>query len=141
MKKTTTKQLAYGAITAAIYTVLTVAVAPIASGAIQCRISEAMCVLPYFCPAAVPGLLVGCLLSNLIMGSMLLDIIFGSLATLLAALCTCYLGKRNGSRWLAPLPAVAFNAVIVGWVVNVLYSPELSYWLCAAYVGLSLIHI
>ncbi|MEL7603718.1 MAG: QueT transporter family protein, partial [Bacillota bacterium] len=80
---TKTKYLIYGAMIAAIYFVLTYAVAPISSGLFQCRISEALCVLPYFTPAAVPGLFVGCLTANLIMmttmGILPLDVIFGSL--------------------------------------------------------------
>ena len=129
------KQLAYGAVTAALYTALTVAVAPIASGMLQCRISEALCVLPYFLPAAVPGLFVGCLISNLILGNMLLDVLLGSLATLLAAVCTCYMGTRGLPFYLAPLPGVVFNAFITGWVVFTLYMPEVPYWINALYVG------
>ncbi len=131
-----TNSLVYGALIAALYTVLTIAVAPIASGAIQCRVSEALCVLPWFFPSAVPGLFAGCLLSNILLGAPFLDLVFGSLASLLAAVCTRYFSELEFSRYLAPLPGVVFNMFIVGWVVNVLYSPELSYWLCALYVGI-----
>ena len=76
------------AMIAAIYIVMTMFINTfnLASGTIQVRISEALTVLPFFTPAAVPGLFIGCLLSNLLTGAMLPDVIFGSLATLLGAL-------------------------------------------------------
>ena len=73
----------YGALIAALYTALTAALAPISFGAVQFRVSEALCVLPYFTPAAVPGVFAGCLLSNLLCGAAVPDVIFGSLATLI----------------------------------------------------------
>ncbi len=78
-----TLYLVQGALIAALYVVLTLVAAgfDLASGAIQVRISEALCILPFFTPAAVPGLFVGCLAANLVTGSALPDIIFGSLAT------------------------------------------------------------
>lgn len=78
--------MVYAAAIAAIYTVLTMVFAPISFGPVQFRISEALCILPFFTPAAVPGLFIGCLLSNLLCGAAALDIIFGSLATLIGAL-------------------------------------------------------
>ena len=77
--------LTYGAAIAAIYIALTMMFMPISFGPVQFRISEALCVLPYFTPAAVPGLFIGCLLSNLLAGAMTMDVIFGSIATLIGA--------------------------------------------------------
>ena len=81
--------VAYGAVIAAIYTVLTLVFAPISFGPVQFRIAEALCILPFFTPAAVPGVFIGCLLSNLLCGAAPLDIVFGSLATLIGA-AGCY---------------------------------------------------
>ena len=86
----------------------------IAYGPIQCRFSEALCVLPFLFPAATPGLFVGCLVANLLSPYGALDIIFGSLATLLAAVWT----QHTHHKWLAPLPPVLCNAVIVGAVIS-----------------------
>ena len=101
---------------AALYTVLTVFVGAfgLASGAVQLRISEALCVLPFFLPAAIPGLTVGCLISNLILGGIWQDVIFGTLATLIGAI-----GARLLRRWpwLVPLPTVLSNTVIVPLVL------------------------
>lgn len=77
--------MVHGAVIAAVYVVLTMAFAPISFGPIQFRISEALCILPFFTPAAVPGLFIGCFLSNFLCGAALPDVIFGSLATLIGA--------------------------------------------------------
>ena len=77
----------------------------------QLRISEAMCVLPYFLPAAVPGLFFGCLVGNFLGGCAMLDVIFGSLATLVAAIITACIRKK--SPWFAPLPAFIINTIVV----------------------------
>lgn len=139
---TKTKYLIYGAMIAAIYFVLTYAVAPISSGLFQCRISEALCVLPYFTSAAVPGLFVGCLTANLIMmttmGILPLDVIFGSLATFFAAYLSYMLSKRfpsKAGRWLVPAPAVLVNALVVGWLLANIYGVGAPYWVCALYVA------
>ena len=104
--------LTHAAMTAALYVLLTFIanLFGIASGTIQVRFSEALTVLPYFTPAAIPGLFAGCLLSNLLTGCALPDIVFGSLATLIGALLT-YLLRRN--KWLAPLPPILANALII----------------------------
>lgn len=138
--KISTKLLVQGALIAAVYAILTLAVAPIASGLVQCRVSEAMCVLPYFTPAAVPGLFVGCMLANLITGAEFLDILLGSLATLLAAAAarqaTKWFRDRRFAKWLIPLPSVVFNAFLVGYVLAYVYEVGVSYWLCVLYVAL-----
>ena len=111
-------------IVAALYTVLTCLVGAfgLANGAIQFRVSEALCVLPVFMPAAVPGLTVGCLLSNILTGCLWQDILFGPVATLLGALGAWLL--RRLSPWLAPLPTVAANTLIVPFILAYAYRAE-----------------
>lgn len=108
------------AMIAAIYVVLTYFISAfgLASNAIQIRISEALTILPFFTPAAVPGLFIGCLLSNILTGCILPDIIFGSLATLLGALGSYAL--RN-HRFLVTLPPVVANMLIVPFVLRYAY--------------------
>lgn len=112
----TTHQLAIAGVIAALYAVLAyfASIFGVAYGPIQCRFSEALCVLPFLFPAATPGLFVGCLVANLLSPYGALDIIFGSLATLLAAVWT----QHTHHKWLAPLPPVLCNAVIVGAVIS-----------------------
>ena len=111
--------LAYGAAIAAIYVALTMAFQPISFGPVQFRISEALCILPFFTPAAIPGLFVGCFLSNLFCGAAGLDIVFGSLATLIGAVGSYYLGKKN--KWLVCVPPILANTIIVPWVLRYAY--------------------
>ncbi len=110
---------------AAMYAALTYAVAPIAYGEVQFRISEALTILPIFTPAAIPGLIVGCLIANIGSPMMVIDMIFGTLATVLAAFSTRAL--RNvcikGVPFLAPLPPIIFNALIVGAEITC-FTPE-----------------
>ncbi len=114
--------LAHGAMIAAVYVALTVAFAPISFGAIQFRVSEALCILPYFTPAAVPGLFAGCFLSNLMLGSPW-DMVFGSLATLIGAAGSWYLRRH---KWCVYLPPILSNAIIIPWVLRYAYgSPDL----------------
>lgn len=132
------RALAAGGAIAALYAVLTIAVAPISSGLMQCRISEALCILPWFIPAAVPGLFVGCLLANLLTGAVVYDVIFGSLATLLAAQATLLLRQHSTSprmKYLAPLPPVIANGLIVGWLLSNVYQVGVPFLTCALYVA------
>ena len=110
-KQSNTLFLAQSAMIAAIYVVLTVILAPFSYGEVQVRVSEALTILPVFTPAAIPGLFVGCLISNILGGCILPDIIFGSIATLLGA-CFTYL-LRNRNKFLAPLPPIISNILIV----------------------------
>ena len=103
LKPQDTRALARGAIIAALYTALTVLLAPLSYGEVQIRFSEAFTLLPILMPEAVPALLVGCLLANILGGCTIFDIVFGSLATLLAALCTRRLREKF---WLAALMPV-----------------------------------
>ncbi len=132
--KFTVRNLAQGAIIAAVYALLTIFLAPISSGLIQCRVSEAMSVLPYFTVSAVPGLFIGCLLANLLTGAPLYDVIFGSLATLIAAFIT-YRMRNRASKYLAPLPSVVINALVVGALLTYVYDVGVSYWVAAGYVA------
>ena len=127
LKPQNTRALARGAIIAALYTALTVLLAPLSYGEVQIRFSEAFTLLPILMPEAVPALLVGCLLSNILGGCTIFDIVFGSLATLLAALCT---RRLRDKFWLAALMPVLFNGVIVGAVVHFCYSPAIALPLC-----------
>ena len=115
--------VAHAALIAAIYVVLTYFISAfnLASRAIQVRISEALTILPFFTPAAIPGLTIGCFLSNLLTGCLPMDVLFGSLATLLGALGS-YLVRRH--RWLVPLPPVIANTVIVPYVLAYVYGAE-----------------
>lgn len=131
--KLTPRVLTRAALVAALYTALTLIAQPISFGAVQFRVSEALTLLPVLLPEAVPGLFVGCLLSNLLGGAHALDIIFGSLATLGAAIVTFKLRRRPFVAALAP---VLSNAVIVGILVHYLYAPEIALPLCCLYVGL-----
>jgi len=107
------------ALIAAIYVVLTYIFAPFSFGEIQVRISEALTILPVFTPAAIPGLFVGCLLGNMLGGALLPDIIFGSLATLIGAFFTWKL--RNAHPFLAPVPPILSNTIIVPFVLRYAY--------------------
>ncbi len=138
-----TKYLIQGAMIAAIYFVLTYAIAPFSYLLIQCRISEALSILPYFTAAAVPGLFVGCLVANLIMmfttGLLPIDVIFGSLATLAAAYLSYVISRKvpsRAGRWIAPAPAVIINALVVGWLLSDVYRVGAPYLVCAAYVAI-----
>ena len=117
-KLLTTRSLCVSAVIAALYAAMTLLLAPISYGPIQLRLSEAMTLLPILLPQAVPGLFVGCLIANLYTG-MLTDIIFGSLATLLAAIGTYALRKKP---FLAAACPVTANAVIVGLVLSMSFN-------------------
>lgn len=120
MKKKTL-YLCYAAMIAALYVALTYLSAAfgLSSGVIQCRISEALCILPIFTPAAIPGLAVGCLIANLLTGAAPLDVVFGTIATLLGALGTYALRRW---RFAAPWPAVLANTLIIPFVLRFVYN-------------------
>lgn len=115
MKEKSTLFLVQAAAIGAIYVVLTLLFAPISFGEVQIRVSEALTVLPYFTPAAIPGLFVGCIIANFLGGALPVDILFGGIATLIGAVFTCKL--RNIGKWTAPIPPIISNTVIVPFVL------------------------
>lgn len=121
------KYIAIGGIIAAMYVVLTYvcSLMGLSSGVVQVRFSEALCILPCFMPAAIPGLFVGCLLSNLLTGCALWDVVFGSLATLIGA-CGTYLLRKN--RFLAAVPPIMANTIIVPFVLRLVYEVPDAMW-------------
>ena len=118
-KLLTTRSVCLSAMIAALYAALTLLLAPISYGAIQCRISEAMTLLPILLPQAIPGLVIGCLVANLLSPVAIWDVVFGTLATLIAALGTYKLRKKP---LLAALCPVVANGVIVGAMLAVFYA-------------------
>ena len=112
MKKSKALYLCQAALIAALYVVLTYVARlfGLDSGVIQLRISEALCILPILMPAAIPGLYVGCLVSNLLMGAVWMDVLIGPIATLIGALGTYALRRHV---WLAPLPPVLANTLLI----------------------------
>ncbi|MDO4563825.1 MAG: QueT transporter family protein [Clostridia bacterium] len=128
-----TKYVAQGAIIAALYAALTVLLSPISYGLVQCRVTEALCILPMFSPAAIWGLSFGCLIANIFGGGGVVDIVFGTLATLLAALCTYRFRK---TVLLAPLFPVLFNAIIVGGYLHILTAPPVPLPFTMLYIAL-----
>ena len=129
------------AMVAASYVVLTYlsAAMGLASGAIQCRLSEALCVLPFFMGfAAVPGLAIGCMLANLLTGSVIFDILFGSLATLLGALGAYALRRftLRRVRFLLPVSTILANVLIVPFVLQYAYHVPDAWWFLCLTVGI-----
>ncbi len=116
-----TRYLTLAAVIAALYVVLTYLSALFGlsgQNLVQVRLSEALCILPYFTSAAVPGVTIGCLIANLLTGAHALDIVFGTLATLLGAVGTRLLRKW---RFLAPFPPILANTLIVPFVLRYAY--------------------
>ncbi len=130
--KKSTLWLTQGAIIAAMYVALARVFAPISYGAIQLRIAEVLTILPMFTSSAIPGLFIGCVLANLLGGAVLLDVVFGSLATLIGAALGWMLRKN---RWLVPIPAVLANALIIPFVLRYGYAVDMPLWLMMLTVG------
>lgn len=105
-----TKFITRAAVIAALYVVLTLTLSFNPYKDLQLRISEALTILPFFTPAAIPGLVVGCAIANLFSPLGWVDIVFGSSASLIAALLT----YKTSKKYLAPLPPILVNAVIIG---------------------------
>ncbi|MEG1602533.1 MAG: QueT transporter family protein [Cloacibacillus sp.] len=112
----TPHKIALSALTAALYSGLTFMLAPISFGPMQFRAAEALTLLPYFMPEAIPGLFVGCLISNMIGGFGIIDIVLGSAATLFAA----WLSSKMPNLWLAAVPPVVINGIVVGAYIALL---------------------
>ena len=133
--KSNVRFLTHSALIAALYVVLTwiSAVLHLSSGPIQLRLSEALTILPVFTPSALPGLFIGCILANFLSGSLVLDIVFGSIATLLGAVGTYLLRKK--SKYLAVIPPIVFNMLIVPLVLQYAYGVQDAYWFLILTVG------
>ena len=126
--------LTQAAMIAALYVVLTFVANAfgLASGVIQIRLSEVLTVLPFFTPAAIPGLYIGCILANYLTGCCLLDIFVGSLATLIGAIFA-YLVRKN--KWLVPIPNILANTIIVPFVLIFGYGMTDAWWFLVLTVG------
>lgn len=134
-----TRYLTRGALIAALYVGLTYVstVFGLSSGAIQFRISEALIILPIFMPEAIPGLFIGCILSNIVSGCVLWDIVFGSIATLIGAVGAYTLRDLPIKfKWAATLPNLISNMVIVPFVLMYAYGVEGGFWLLSLSVGI-----
>lgn len=123
MKNSKVLFLTQASMIAAVYVALTLLLQPFSFGQIQVRVSEMLTVLPFFTPAAVPGLFAGCLLANTLGGAMLPDILFGSLATLAGAWGT-YRIRKYGLK-LAPIPPIAANTIVVPFILKAAYGVPL----------------
>lgn len=124
------RNLALGGMVAALYAALTVLLAPLSYGPVQLRFSEGLTLLPYFLPEAVPGLAAGCLIANLFGGYGAVDVVVGTGATLLAAVLT----RRMPRLWMAALPPVLVNMLLIGGMLHVLVGTPLA--ATCLYVGL-----
>jgi uncharacterized membrane protein len=128
------------AVIAALYVILTelATLVGMSSGVIQFRISEALCILPLFLPEAIPGLFIGCIISNLLVpGIVIWDIIFGSLATLIAAVATRKLiNLPEKYKWAATIPCILSNMIIVPFVLIFAYGAPDSYLFLMLTVGI-----
>lgn len=123
--KLTTRRVAFAGVLAAVYAAITVATASLSYGPVQFRLAEALTVLCCFTPAAIPGMVVGCMAANLASYVSAWDFLIGSCATLLACVITWFLSRRLEQKprliWLIPLPTVLCNAVIVGAEIAVFF--------------------
>ncbi len=127
-----TKFLLHAAIISAIYATLTIFLMPFSYGVMQVRVSEALTILPYFTPAAIPGLFIGCLVSNLVGPYGIVDMILGSSATLIAAAMSYFLRRRPV---LVPLPPVITNGVIIGGMLYYVYAVPMPLIACVLWVA------
>ncbi len=117
----TTKKIVRAGLIAGIYIVLSLITFPVASGAIQFRIAEALCVLPLLFVEAIPALFVGCMLSNLITGCMILDVFLGSTITLVASLCTFFVGKVLKKNWLMIVFGGIFPVLLNAFLLPIIW--------------------
>lgn len=124
--------ITYAAIIAAIYILLMVLFRPISFGAVQVRVAEGLTVLPFFTPAAIPGLAVGCLLGNFLGGADVFDIIFGTVATIIGAFGSYFLRRH---RYLVPVPPIVANTLIIPFVLSYAYGVERSVGVLMLFVG------
>lgn len=137
MQKISILFVTQAAVIAAMYVVLTFVSSSLglASGEIQIRLSEMLCILPAFTPAAIPGLFLGCLLSNLLTGCTVIDIVFGSLATLIAAVLSYQL-RNHKYPLLVTVPPVVANMIVVPFILKFSYGVPLPIPVMMATVGI-----
>ncbi len=131
------------AVIAALYVVLTYLAFAfgLSSNVIQVRFSEALTVLPVFTPAAIPGLFIGCIVANALTGAVVLDVVFGSLATLIGAVGAWLIGKFATEKckyayYAAPVPTILANSVIVPFILRYAYGMKDAVWYMVLTVGL-----
>ena len=134
MRNSKVLYLTQGAMIAACYVVLCLVFEPFSYGSVQIRIAEALTIMPIFTPAAIPGLFVGCIIANVIGGGIVMDVVFGSIATLIGAIGTYLL--RNKVKWLAPVPPIVANSFIVPFVLYYGYGTPLPIPLMMLTVGI-----
>lgn len=127
-----TKYLLHAAVIAAAYSALTIVLMPFSYGIMQVRVSEALTILPYYTPAAIPGLFIGCLVSNIISPYGILDMVLGSGATLIAAIGSYLLRKKP---ILVPLPPVISNGIIIGGMLHYAYGVPMPLYVCILWVA------
>ena len=125
------KKIAISGMIAALYAALTVALSPLSFGPVQFRVAEALTLLPFFMPEAIPGLFIGCFLSNIAGGLGLIDIFIGSAATLAAA----WLTYKMPNIWLAAVPPVVINAIAVGIYLGLITETPVIFSII--YIGIS----
>ena len=128
-----TKYLLQAAVIAAAYSALTIVLMPFSYGIMQVRVSEALTILPYYTPAAIPGLFVGCLVSNMISPYGILDMVLGSSATLIAAVGSYLLRKKS---FLVPLPPIIANGIVIGSMLYYAYAVPMPLFACILWVAL-----
>jgi uncharacterized membrane protein len=125
--------LVQAAVIAAVYTSLTLLLMPLSYGVMQIRVSEALTILPALTPAAIPGLFIGCLISNMIGPYGILDMVLGGAATLIAAIASYRLRSKP---LLVPLPPIITNGFIIGAMLHYAYSVPVSFPVAVLWVGL-----
>lgn len=124
-----TRKLVRIAVIAALYAAITIVLHPLSYGVVQVRVSEALTVVPFIFPESILGLFLGCLIANIYGGLGMIDIVFGSMATLIAG----YLTRKMPGVWLAPLPPVLVNAIVVAFILRLVMGAPLV--LSMVYVG------
>ena len=132
-----TKFLTLSAVIAALYVVLTAlsALFGLDKGVIQLRLSECLCILPAFTPAAIPVVFIGCMLSSLLFGGIPIDVVCGSLATLAAAIITRYIARKH--KYLATIPPILANTIVIPFVLKFAYGFEggLPFFALTVFIG------
>lgn len=134
-KQKSVRFLTQSAVIAALYMVLSLPMLSVSFGIVQFRLSEALTILPFFTPAAIPGLFIGCLLTNMLGSSIgLVDIVIGSLATLIAASLS-YSVRKN--KWLVPLMPIVINALAIGTMLYLLGMSEVGLGVSMLFIAIS----